>query len=146
MMDGKSSRIVIARAAAADRLATAAAARRFGLQSGLSPVRSNELALAAAEIASNVARHAWDGTLVLRHLVAPRPMIEIVCTDRGPGIADLSAARRDGFSGGKQLAPDSPRHEGFGLGLGALERLMDEVQIDSAIGIGTTVIARKWIP
>lgn len=144
-MDGKSSRIVITGPASADRLATAALARRFGLHAGLSRPRSQELALAVAELASNVARHARDGTLVLRIVATPVPMIEVICSDRGPGIADTVAARRDGFSGGQQLAPDSPRHAGCGLGLGAVERLMDEVQIDSNLGVGTTVTARKWI-
>jgi anti-sigma regulatory factor (Ser/Thr protein kinase) len=145
-MDDKSSRITIAGPATADRLATASVARAFGLRAGLSAARSQELAVAVAELASNVARHARDGTLVLRRLETPRPMIEIVCRDRGPGIQDPVAARRDGFSGGRQLAPDAPRREGCGLGLGAVERLMDEVQIDSELGIGTTVTARKWIP
>lgn len=145
-MDDKSERIAIAGSATADRLATAAVARRFGLRAGLSAARSEELAVAVAELASNVARHARDGSLVLRRLETPRLMIEVICRDRGPGIADPVAARRDGFSGGRQLAPDSPRRAGLGLGLGAVERLMDEVQIDSQLGTGTVVTARKWIP
>lgn len=145
-MADKSSRIAIAGLASADRLGTAAVARGFGLRAGLSALRSQELAVAVAELASNVARHAQDGTLVLRHLDTPRPMVEVVCRDRGPGIEDPLAARRDGFSGGRQLAPDMPRREGCGLGLGAVERLMDEVEIHSELGVGTTVTARKWIP
>ena len=145
-MREESSRIAIAGPATADRLATAAVARSFGLRVGLSAARSQELAVAVAELASNVARHARDGTLVLRRLETPRPMVEVVCRDRGPGIEDPVAARRDGFSGGKQLAPDASRREGCGLGLGAVERMMDEVEIETELGVGTTVTARKWIP
>ena len=55
-------------------------------------------------------------------------------------------ARQDGVSLGRDLAPDSSRSEGLGLGFGAVERLVDELAIESIVDFGTTVIARKWIP
>lgn len=138
-------RIILRGKANADRFGCAVLARAFARRAGLSVRGGEELALAVSELASNVARHAFDGTLELRRCESPRPMVEVVCRDRGPGIADAHAAREDGFSGGRYLAPDAPRAQGLGLGLGAVGRLVDELIIDSSPGVGTTIIARKWI-
>jgi anti-sigma regulatory factor (Ser/Thr protein kinase) len=118
----------------ADRFACAALARAFGRSTEMSVLRVEELALAVAELASNVARHAVEGEIELRRLERPRAHVEIVCRDRGPGIADVELARRDGVS-----------CDGLGLGLGAIERLVDEVSIESTLGVGTIVTLRKWI-
>jgi anti-sigma regulatory factor (Ser/Thr protein kinase) len=138
-------RIVLRGKASADRFACAATARAFARRAGLSKRGGEELALAVSELASNVARHAVDGTLELRLFTTPRAMVEVVCRDRGPGIVDADVAREDGFSGGRYLSPDAPRGEGLGLGLGAVGRLVDELIIESSPGVGTTVVARKWI-
>lgn len=130
----------------ADRFACAGAARAFARRVGLGERRGEELAIAVAELASNVVRHARDGVIELHVRDQPRRTVEIVCRDRGPGIPDAHAAREDGFSGGRFLAPDAPRAAGLGLGLGAVGRLVDELVIESLPGVGTTVIARKWIP
>ena len=58
----------------------------------------------------------------------------VVAHDEGPGIADIEQAMRDGFSTGKSL----------GLGLPGARRLMDEFEIVSELGKGTTVTMRKW--
>jgi serine/threonine-protein kinase RsbT len=60
--------------------------------------------------------------------------VEIVVRDDGPGIPDVDQALRDGFTSG----------EGLGMGLPGARRLMDEMEIDSAPGRGTTVTVRKW--
>ncbi len=72
----------------------------------------------------------------MRALTAPErgPGLEIVVSDDGPGIADLDAALREGFSSG----------HGMGLGLPGTRRLMDEMLIDSGPGRGTIVTIRKW--
>jgi serine/threonine-protein kinase RsbT len=113
---------------------------------GLSAKRAEELAIVASELASNVIRHADAGALELGVVAEPRPHVLLVCRDRGPGIADLAAARTDGYSRGRMLAPDALRHEGLGHGLGAVERLVDELQIETVVGVGTTIVVRKWIP
>src|SRR5687767_15055910 len=105
-IDGTEQRIVLRGKATADRFACASHARAFGRRAGMSARKSEELALAVAELASNVARHAIDGTIELRRRDTPRPMVEVVCRDRGPGIEDAASARRDGFSEGRWLAPD----------------------------------------
>jgi serine/threonine-protein kinase RsbT len=58
----------------------------------------------------------------------------MVAADAGPGIADVALAMRDGFSSSG----------GLGLGLPGVRRLMDEFDISSEFGRGTTVTGRKW--
>ena len=65
-----------------------------------------------------------------------RSAIEIVAEDDGPGIPDIDRAIQDGYSTGR----------GLGLGLPGARRLMDEFEIDSTVGQGTTVIMRRWAP
>ena len=55
--------------------------------------------------------------------------------DRGPGIPDIDMAMQDGFSTSKSM----------GMGMPGAKRLMDEFEIESEMGIGTTVIIRKWL-
>jgi serine/threonine-protein kinase RsbT len=131
---------------AADRFGCALAVRMFALRVGLSARAAEELALAASELASNVVRHADSGSLELRRVASPRAHVLMICRDRGPGIRDPKAALKDGYSGGRMLPPDAPRHHGLGRGLGAIERLVDELCIESTLDVGTTVTARKWIP
>jgi len=60
--------------------------------------------------------------------------VQIVAEDEGPGIADISLALQDGYSSNKSL----------GLGLPGAKRLMDEFEIDSQLGRGTTIKMIKW--
>jgi serine/threonine-protein kinase RsbT len=60
--------------------------------------------------------------------------LEIVVSDSGPGIADIEQAMQAGFTSGT----------GLGMGLPGARRLMDEMDIDTALGHGTTVTVRKW--
>jgi serine/threonine-protein kinase RsbT len=61
--------------------------------------------------------------------------IELTFEDKGPGIADIEQAVQPGYSTSR----------GLGLGLAGTKRLMDELEIDSQVGKGTTVTARKWL-
>jgi serine/threonine-protein kinase RsbT len=60
--------------------------------------------------------------------------IEVVARDDGPGIPDINLAMQDGYTTKK----------GLGLGLPGTKRLMDEFEIASEVGRGTTVVTRKW--
>jgi serine/threonine-protein kinase RsbT len=129
-----------------DRCSSAVLARHFARRAGLAEQATAAVAIAVAELISNAVRHAGKGRLELRMLDAAggRPGgVEVKVHDDGPGIADLEAAARDGYSCGGWLLPDTPR-SGLGAGLGSVRRLMDEVRIISVPGVGTTVIARKW--
>lgn len=143
---GISARMVLQGQSSAERFTAARWVQSFGNGVGLTIRRSKELALAASELVSNVTRHAESGWLELYLLDTPRPHVLLVCRDRGPGISDLQNARKDGYSRGAALAPDASRGQGLGMGLGAVGRLVDELAIDTVVGIGTTVSVRKFIP
>ena len=113
------------------RGAAAALARRVGL----SVHRAGEVALAVSEVATNLAKHAVDGSLLLRVLRTDQyAAVEFLAVDAGPGMADLPAAMRDGASGAGTL----------GIGLGAIARLADTFDIYTLPGQGTVVSGRFW--
>lgn len=127
-----------------DRYVCATAALAFAIRAGLAREAAVQVSIAAAELASNAVRHAGGGVLELATVEVPAPAVELVCRDRGPGIADVRAALRDGHSRGRDLGPDDVRRDGLGSGLGAVARAMDELSIESSER-GTIVRARKLI-
>ncbi|MGN5635844.1 ATP-binding protein [Streptomyces sp. AC154] len=110
-------------------------AAALGRRVGLGETRTAELVLAVAELAANITKHAVNGSLLLRVLrnqdVAG---VEVVVVDGGPGMADITAALRDGTSTAGTL----------GIGLGAVRRLADSFDIHSQLGIGTVQVASFW--
>lgn len=101
---------------------------------GLDEAECGVVALIVTELATNLARHARDGRLFTRAIPSPTDAIgiEILSVDSGPGMANVSAFLRDGFS----TAGTS------GHGLGAVRRMADEFDIHSIAGSGTTIMAR----
>lgn len=119
-------------------------ARKLARELGFDDRAANDVAIAVGELVSNAVRHARGGALELRELASPRPGIEIVVSDEGPGIASTELAMADGWSRGGPRAVDRPPSEGLGCGLGAVRRLMDELDIASGAG-GTVVTARRYL-
>ena len=118
-------------AAAACRGAALALAARLGFPAS----RADELALAVTEAATNLHKHARQGSMLLRITRdAVRPGIELVTIDAGPGFRDTGAALRDGHSTSGTL----------GIGLGAINRLADFYDLYSMPGHGTALVARFW--
>jgi anti-sigma regulatory factor (Ser/Thr protein kinase) len=102
---------------------------------GFSAARADQLALAVTEAASNLHKHARDGSLLLRiSNGAAVPGIELITIDSGPGLRDVRAAMRDGHSTVGTL----------GIGLGAIRRLADSCDLYSVPGHGTALVARFW--
>ncbi|HTK62527.1 MAG TPA: ATP-binding protein [Pseudonocardia sp.] len=100
---------------------------------GLRPGRVAEVGLAVTEMATNVHRHGGGGSLLLRAIRhAETAALEVVALDAGPGMLDVARSRRDGHSTGGTL----------GIGLGAIDRLADAVEISSMRDRGTVVVAR----
>ena len=88
-----------------------------------------------SELASNILKYAGCGVIRVEPLHADgRHGVRIQAIDRGPGIADVEASMRDGFSTGGTL----------GLGLPAVRRMMDSVTINCPEGGGTHVEAIRW--
>jgi serine/threonine-protein kinase RsbT len=93
------------------------------------------LTTAASELSRNVWVHAQRGVAKIAVLNSGRKVgIELQFVDQGPGIADLNRALAGGFSTSKSL----------GLGLSGTKRLVDEFNIDTEPGRGTTIVVRKW--
>ncbi|MFF3214468.1 ATP-binding protein [Streptomyces sp. NPDC002886] len=111
------------------------AAAALGRRIGLGEHRTAQLVLAVAELATNVTKHAVDGSMLLRVLRNRNVAgVEVLVVDGGPGMADVPAALRDGVSSTGTL----------GIGLGALRRLADRFDVHSVPGIGTVQLARFW--
>ena len=100
---------------------------------GLSETDAGKFAILASEAATNIAKHAIRGHLVLRSLGAEGAAgAEVVAIDHGPGIPDLDRALTDGYS----TAGSS------GTGLGAMSRLASVFDIYTSAGSGTVLVAR----
>jgi serine/threonine-protein kinase RsbT len=110
--------------------------RALALQAGFSDSEATLIATAISELARNIVSYARQGTVTFKSLNGHKGAVglKIVAADSGPGIADVSQALRDGFSSSG----------GLGLGLPGVQRLMDEFDIASRVGSGTTVTVTKW--
>jgi serine/threonine-protein kinase RsbT len=110
--------------------------RELAASIGLSSTEQTLLATAISELARNIVSYAGRGEIVLSCIEAGgRRGIMVVAKDNGPGIADLELAMRDGYSTGQSL----------GVGLPGARRLVDEFQLSSTPGVGTTVTLKKWL-
>ena len=109
--------------------------RELASHCGLPSTDLAVVATAISELARNIVRYAVRGEIILR-LVDDHGKrgIEVVAADDGPGIPDVALAMQDGYSTSGSL----------GLGLPGVRRLMDEFEIISDFGKGTTVTVRRW--
>jgi serine/threonine-protein kinase RsbT len=109
--------------------------RELAARAGIAGTDLTLIATAISEVARNIVEYAGRGEVRLEAIdKGGRTGVLVVASDEGPGIADIDMALRDGFSTGKSL----------GLGLPGARRLMDEFEIVSEVGKGTTVTMRKW--
>jgi anti-sigma regulatory factor (Ser/Thr protein kinase) len=111
------------------------AARAAALALGFGDVATEQVAIVASEAARNVVLHGGGGEV----LVTPAPgggSLDLLALDRGPGIADLGRALRDGYS----------TIGTAGQGLGAISRIASVVDVYSAPGGGTALLARVGSP
>lgn len=110
------------------------AATALAVQLGFDAADAGRVGLVVTEAGSNILKHATRGTLLLRSVreLCDQPGIELLALDRGPGMADLEACRRDGYS-----TAGSP-----GTGLGAMARMSSSLDVYSAPGSGTALLIR----
>ncbi len=120
---------------AIDAAAAHHAAREMAVQIGFGVKESEEIAIAVSELASNQFTHARGGTIVIEPLAGDRPGIQVEAVDAGPGIPNIEQALADGFS----------TAGGLGLGLGAVNRLMEVFDIVSQPGQGTQIRCQRWL-
>ena len=110
-------------------------------QLGLNPEIIRRVSIAMYEGEINMVIHAGGGVADVN---VTEDFVEIILTDRGPGIKDISQAMQEGFS----TAPDVIRSLGFGAGMGLpnMKRYTDYMDIQSEVGVGTVVTMRVFIP
>ena len=110
-------------------------ARRIATAAGLTSTDLTIVATVISELARNALVFAKGGEIRVGMTHSDgRFGVIIVATDHGPGIADVERALEDGYSTAGRL----------GLGLPGVKRLMDDFEISSAPGAGTTIVVRKW--
>ena len=104
---------------------------------GFRVIDQTRLATVASELARNVVKYARRGRMIAQPLdpAQGRAGLRLVFEDSGPGIPDIAAAMRDGFSTGR----------GLGKGLPGSKRLVDLFEIESAVGVGTRVTVVRWL-
>jgi serine/threonine-protein kinase RsbT len=95
--------------------------RRLAESLGFSSSETTLVATAISELARNIVNYAGRG-------------ITVIARDEGPGIANVKLAMQEGYS----------TSGGLGLGLPGVRRIMDEFQIETEPGRGTTVTVSKW--
>jgi serine/threonine-protein kinase RsbT len=110
-------------------------ARTMGAALGFSSTDLTLLATAISEVARNITTYAGEGEVRLRvRSDGGRNGIEVIATDEGPGIANVELAMQDGYTTGN----------GLGLGLPGTRRLVDDFELDTTPGAGTTIRMVKW--
>ena len=109
--------------------------RMLASQIGLSLVDQTKIVTAASELARNTLDYGGGGTMRLEHLEEGiRKGLRLTFEDKGPGIADIEQALRDGYTSGR----------GMGMGLGGSKRLSNEFEIVSKVGEGTRITIARW--
>src|SRR5262249_7103177 len=103
---------------------------------GFAATDCDEIALVVSELASNVIKHATGGIFQFTSLErGGRTGLCIECEDTGGGLANPDQALTDGYSTAGSL----------GIGLGAVNRLMDDLELHNRAGEGLRVVCHRWI-
>jgi serine/threonine-protein kinase RsbT len=109
--------------------------RIFAVAAGLSLVDQTKIVTAASELARNTLDYGGGGEVRMEVIEeGSRRGVRLAFEDHGPGIPDVQAALKDGFTTGS----------GLGLGLGGSRRLANEFSIESKLGVGTKVTIVRW--
>jgi serine/threonine-protein kinase RsbT len=110
--------------------------RELAAAVGFSSTEQTVIALAISEITRNIVTYAGRGKVFIsRTEEGGRRGVLVIAADEGPGIADIELAMRDGYSTARSL----------GVGLPGTRRIMDEFQVESSAGKGTTIRMTKWL-
>jgi serine/threonine-protein kinase RsbT len=118
-----------------DMVPARAQARALAMRLGFSRTDATLIATAISEIARNIVVHAGTGRIVMKPLYEEERFgLMVIAADHGPGINDVEGILQPGY-----VSPN-----GLGLGLPGTRRLMDEFQLSSEVGTGTTVTLVKW--
>jgi len=118
-----------------DIVLTRRVVREAATKAGFGNTDVTRIVTASSELARNIFKYAGGGVMRWRSLEDNgRRGIELLFVDQGPGIPDIELAMQEGYSTG----------DGLGMGLSGAKRLMDELEIQSMVGQGTTITLKKW--
>ncbi len=119
-----------------DIIAARMAVRDVARKIGFSTVDQARIATATSELTRNILVHANEGRVTIREVRSNnRRGIELIFEDQGPGIPDVN----------RTLKEDSVLAGASGFGLAGSRRLMDQMEIDTTIGLGSTITCYKWL-
>src|ERR1051325_7177025 len=109
--------------------------RSLAKELGFDGAEMTLIAAAISEVSRNIVEYARQGEIIFRPLNhGPKHGLCVIAQDRGPGIPDVAQAMQYGFS----------TRRGLGVGLPGAKLLMDEFEIVSKVGVGTTITMKKW--
>ncbi len=109
--------------------------RQWATEINFSLVDLTKLVTAASELARNALDHGKGGHMIMEVVNGlGKTGLRLTFEDQGPGIPDLQAALKDGFTTGS----------GMGLGLGGSKRLVNEFSIETEVGKGTRITVIRW--
>jgi serine/threonine-protein kinase RsbT len=109
--------------------------RAYAIDAGLGLVDQTKIVTAASELARNTLDYGGGGEVIIERIGdGVRKGVRLVFEDKGPGIADIALALKDGYT----------TSTGLGLGLSGAKRLSNEFDIHSTVGVGTRVTIARW--
>ncbi|KWW12656.1 MULTISPECIES: anti-sigma regulatory factor [Peribacillus] len=110
--------------------------RNVAKELGFGTVDQARITTAISELARNIYLYAGQGSVSIEKLNQNgKSGLKIIAEDQGPGIEDIRRVMEDGYT----------TSGGLGAGLPGAKRLMDEFDIESTPGEGTTIVATKWL-
>jgi serine/threonine-protein kinase RsbT len=113
--------------------------RRRGLEMaqklGFSLPDATKIAVVISELARNITLYTEGGTITLIPYSSDRKGIKVIAQDKGPGIEDVERVLAGGYTTSK----------GLGMGVSGSKKIMDEFEIQTVVGGGTTIKATKWL-
>lgn len=119
-----------------DIIAARMAARDVARSMGFSAIDQARIATATSELTRNILVYAHEGTVTISQVQDnKRRGVEMIFEDEGPGIADIDQFLQDNHPHGNPTC----------MGLAGTRRLMDEMEIESTVGVGTRIVCRKWL-
>jgi serine/threonine-protein kinase RsbT len=122
-----------------DNLINVVTTRRRGLEMaqklGFSLPDATKIAVVISELARNITLYTEGGTITLIPQSGSRTGIKVIAQDKGPGIEDVERVLAGGYTTSK----------GLGMGVSGSKKIMDEFEIQSVVGAGTTIKAAKWL-
>jgi serine/threonine-protein kinase RsbT len=114
-------------------------ARRRGLSMaqalGFPLPDATKIAVVISELGRNIVLYTDGGTITLIAYAGDNKHMKIIAQDQGPGIEDVDLVLAGGYSTSK----------GLGVGVSGSKKLMDEFEINTIVGGGTTIRATKWL-